>query len=293
MGMICAIAPSGIGVWLDERRQTVLPSGLMSSTSTAYRFASGLEARLAVRKGAFRGPTAGIAPGYVQGNLAILPQSLAYDFLRFCQLNPKPCPLLAASAPGDPRLPALGSDLDIRTDIPRYRIWRQGELVAEVDDLHSLWRDDLVSFVLGCSFSFEEALLEAGVPVRHIACGTNVPMYRTSIATAPAGVFSGPMVVSMRPLKPADAIRAIQITSRFPAVHGAPVHIGHPELIGIRALDKPDYGDAVPVHADELPVFWACGVTPQSVIAAVKPEFCITHAPGFMLVTDQLNSAWR
>jgi uncharacterized protein YcsI (UPF0317 family) len=254
-------------------------------------FASGREARLAVRRGEASRPTAGMAPGYVQGNLAILPAALAHDFLRFCQQNPRPCPVLATSAPGDPRLPALGDDLDIRTDLPRYRVWRHGELVAEVSDVRDFWRDDLVSFVLGCSFSFEEALVEAGLPMRHIDCGSNVPMYRTSIPTRPAGVFHGPMVVSMRPLRPADAIRAVQITSRFPSVHGAPVHLGLPGLIGINDIARPDYGDPIEVREDELPVFWACGVTPQAVIAAARPEFCITHAPGYMLVTDLKNSA--
>jgi len=253
-------------------------------------FDSGAEARRAVRRGAHRAPTAGIAPGFVQANLAVLPKALADDFFRFCQFNPKPCPLLAASEPGDPRLPLLGEDLDIRTDIPRYRVWRKGELVDEVDDLMQVWRDDLVAFAIGCSFSFEEALVEDGIRLRHIEQGTNVPMWRTSIETRPAGPFRGPLVVSMRPFKPADAIRAIQITSRFPAVHGAPVHIGKPESIGIADLSRPDYGDAVEVKPDELPVFWACGVTPQSVIAAVRPEFSITHAPGYMLVTDLKNS---
>jgi uncharacterized protein YcsI (UPF0317 family) len=250
----------------------------------------GLSARLAVRAGRHRGPTAGLAPGYVQGNLAILPQALAADFLRFCQINPKPCPLIGTSAPGDWRVPELGEDLDIRTDLPRYRVWRNGELVAEPEDVTEFWRDDLVSFVIGCSFSFEEALMADGIALRHIALGCNVPMYRTSIATAEAGPFRGPMVVSMRPLKPADAIRAVQITTRFPSVHGAPVHIGKPEAIGIADVMKPDYGEAVEVRDDELPVFWACGVTPQSVIATVKPEFCITHYPGSMLVTDRKNT---
>jgi uncharacterized protein YcsI (UPF0317 family) len=251
---------------------------------------SGLAARRAIRAGTHRGPTSGLAPGYVQGNLAILPKALAADFLRFCQLNPKPCPLIGTSAPGHWRVPELGEDLDIRTDIPRYRVWRNGELVAEPEDVRDVWRDDLVSFVIGCSFSFEEALMADGIEIRHITLSRNVPMYRTSIATQAAGPFHGPMVVSMRPMRPADAIRAVQITTRFPAVHGAPVHLGKPELIGICDLGKPDYGDAVPVRDDELPVFWACGVTPQSVIATVKPEFCITHYPGSMLVTDRKNS---
>ena len=251
---------------------------------------SGQAARLTIRAGHHRGATAGLAPGYVQGNLAILPQALAADFLRFCQRNPKPCPLIGTSAPGDWRVPELAEDLDIRSDLPRYRVWRNGELVAEPEDVGEFWRDDLVSFVIGCSFSFEEALMAEGIELRHITRGCNVPMYRTSIATAPAGLFHGPMVVSMRPLRPADAIRAVQITTRFPSVHGAPVHIGKPELIGVKDVMKPDYGDAVEVRDDELPVFWACGVTPQSVIATVKPEFCITHYPGSMLVTDRKNT---
>jgi uncharacterized protein YcsI (UPF0317 family) len=251
---------------------------------------TGREVRLAIRVGGHRGPTSGLAPGYVQGNVAILPGALAHDFLRFCHLNPKPCPLIATSAPGEWRLPTLGEDLDIRTDVPRYRVFRHGEIVDEPNDIRQHWRDDLVTFVLGCSFSFEEALMEAGIELRHITCGCAVPMYRTNIATIPAGPFHGPMVVSMRPLKPADAIRAIQITSRFPSVHGAPVHIGKPEQIGIGDLAKPDYGDPVPMHEDELPVFWACGVTPQAVIEATKPELCITHYPGRMLVTDRRNS---
>ncbi|MGD0026954.1 MAG: putative hydro-lyase [Xanthobacteraceae bacterium] len=251
---------------------------------------SGLVARLAIRRGDHAGPTSGLAPGFVQANLAILPKTLAEDFLRFCQLNPKPCPLVGVAAPGDWRLPALGEDLDIRTDVPRYRVWRDGALADEPTDLMRWWRDDLVTFAIGCSFSFEQALLEDGMELRHITCGCTVPMYRTSIETAPAGRFRGPLVVSMRPLKPADAIRAVQITTRFPSVHGAPIHLGKPELIGIENLAAPDYGDAVPVHDDEIPVFWACGVTPQSVIAAARPEFCITHYPGAMLVTDRRNS---
>jgi uncharacterized protein YcsI (UPF0317 family) len=251
---------------------------------------TGLKERLRIRAGIFTGQTSGLAPGNVQANLVILPVSLAHDFLRFAQANPKPCPVLAVSEAGDPRLPAIGRDLDIRTDLPRYRVWRHGELVEEPIDISHLWREDLVSFAIGCSFSFEEALIEDGIEMRHIACGCNVPMFRTSIQTTPAGVFRGPLVVSMRPLRPAAAIRAIQITSRFPAVHGAPVHIGLPQAIGIKDIGKPDYGDAVPVGADELPVFWACGVTPQAVIAEAKPEFCITHAPGAMLITDLRNS---
>ncbi len=248
-----------------------------------------LAVRLQARSGQLDGPTAGLARGFVQANLAILPKALADDFLRFCQRNPKPCPLLAVSDPGSSNFPGLGEELDIRTDVPRYRVWQYGKLIEEPTDVRAFWRDDLVSFAIGCSFSFEEALLAEGIEVRHIAQGVNVPMYRTSLATQPAGPFNGPMVVSMRPFKAADAIRAIQITSRFPSVHGAPVHIGDPALIGIADLNQPDYGDAVRVADDEIPVFWACGVTPQAVIAASQPEFCITHAPGHMLVCDLKN----
>jgi len=251
---------------------------------------AGTRERLRIRTASFSGNTAGLAPGNVQANLVILPKALAHDFLRFAQANPKPCPVLAVSEPGDPRMPALGEDLDLRSDLPRYRVWRHGELVEEPLDLFQVWRDDLVSFALGCSFSFEQALIEDGIELRHITCGSNVPMYRTNIECVPAGPFAGPLVVSMRPLRPSDAIRAIQITSRFPSVHGAPVHLGLPEAIGIKDVARPDYGDAVPVASDELAVFWACGVTPQAVIAEVKPDFCITHAPGSMLITDLRNT---
>ena len=246
--------------------------------------------RQRIRRGEITGHTSGLAPGCVQGNVAILPQALAADFLRFCQLNPKPCPLIGMSAPGDPALPALGAGIDMRSDVPRYRVFRDGKLVEEPTDVRHLWRDDLVTFILGCSYSFEWALLEDGLTMHHMTLGKNVPMYKTNVPTAPAGPFHGPLVVSMRSFKPAEAIRAIQITSRFPGVHGAPVHIGLPERIGIRDIAKPDWGDVVEVPADELPLFWACGVTPQAVVAEAKPKFCITHAPGSMLVTDLKNS---
>ncbi len=251
---------------------------------------SGVAARRLIRSGEHSGPTNGLAPGNVQANLAILPHALAEDFLRFCQLNPKPCPLIGVSAPGDWRIPALGEDLDIRTDLPRYRVWRNGVAVDEPNDLMRHWRDDLVVFAIGCSFSFEQALIDDGIELRHFTCDCTVPMYRTSIETVPAGPFHGPLVVSMRPMTPKDAIRAVQITTRFPSVHGAPVHLAKPDVIGIADIGKPDWGDAVPIKADEIPVFWACGVTPQSVIMAAKPEFCITHYPGAMLVTDRRNT---
>ena len=247
------------------------------------------QVRRAARAGRLAGQTSGLANGHVQGNLVILPRDLAADFLLYCQRNPKPCPVLAVGNPGDPTLPSLGADIDLRTDLPRYRVWRHGELVDEPTQIETLWRDDLVSFVLGCSFSFEEALQAAGLEVRHVAQGCNVPMFRTRIPTEPAGPFSGPLVVTMRPYRAADAIRAVQVTSRFPAVHGAPVHLGDPAEIGIADLSRPDYGDPVEVRPGELPVFWACGVTPQAALEQARAPLCITHAPGSMLVTDLLN----
>jgi len=252
--------------------------------------ASARAVRARIRRGEFRGQTAGIAPGMVQGNVAILPADWADEFLRFCLQNPKPCPVLAVGRPGDPMLPKLGRDIDIRTDVPRYRVFRDGREVDAPFELGKWWRDDLVAFVLGCSFSFEEALKDAGLGLRHVEEGVIVPMFRTSIETARTERFHGKLVVSMRPFTPADAIRAIQITSRFPGVHGAPVHLGLPETIGIRDVAKPDFGDAVSVHADELPVFWACGVTPQVVIETARPPFFISHYPGHMLVTDLSNA---
>ena len=249
------------------------------------------EARRAARSGALTGQTAGIAPGYVQANLAILPKDYALDFLTFCQRNPKPCPLLGTSEPGEPTLPTLAQDLDIRTDVPAYRVFRDGELVEDVHDISHLWRDDLVVFALGCSFSFEEPLAEAGLELRHWTTNTVVPMYLTDIDTVPAGPFAGKMVVSMRPFRPADAIRAIQVTSRFPAVHGAPVHIGRPDLIGIEDVRKAWQGDDPLIHDDELPLFWGCGVTPQVAVRQARPPICITHKPGHMLVTDVRNAS--
>ncbi len=246
--------------------------------------------RHAIRTGAHSGNTSGLAAGFVQCNIVILPAAWANDFLRFCQLNPRPCPLVAMSnSPGDYTLPPLG-DIDIRTDVPSYKLFRNGEFVEETRDISALWQSDLVTFALGCSFSFEEALLADGLEVRNVTEGVNVPMYRTSIDCNSAGPFAGKMVVSMRPFIAADAIRAVQICTRFPAVHGAPVHLGDPALIGIKDLGRPDYGDAVTVGSDELPLFWACGVTPQVALEAARPPFAITHSPGCMLVTDLRNS---
>lgn len=266
-----------------------MPADVPNASPPLDSDSSALSVRRAARSGALATHTSGLAREYVQGNVVILPEALAGDFLRYCQRNPKPCPLLAVSEPGDPRLTSLGADLDIRTDVPAYRVWRHGELAEQPTDIRTLWRDDLVSFVIGCSFSFEHALLADGIHLRHVDEGRNVAMYRSNIQTVRAGAFHGPMVVSMRPLKAADAIRAVQITSCMPEVHGAPVHLGDPAAIGIADLAQPDYGDACEVRADEIAVFWACGVTPQAALAQARPEFCITHAPGAMLATDLLN----
>ena len=245
--------------------------------------------RALIRAGRYTAQTSGLARGHVQANLAILPADWASEFLLFCQMNPKPCPVLAVTNPGDPFFPTLGRDIDVRTDAPRYRVFRDGVCVDEPTDLRDVWCEDLVAFAIGCSFSFEEALVDAGLRIRHQDEGCNVPMFVSSIDTKPTPRFSGKMVVSMRPFRPADAIRAIQITSRFPSVHGAPVHIGLPEQIGIQDMTRPDFGDAVTVNGDELPVFWACGVTPQSVAMQAKPPLFMAHYPGAMLITDLLN----
>lgn len=240
--------------------------------------ARGAEVRHRLRRGGLAAHTSGLADDLVQANLVILPSDVAHDLLLFCQHNPRPCPVLAVGDTGSPTLPSLAADLDLCTDLPRYRVWRDGELVDEPGDITGLWRDDLVAFAIGCSFSFEWAMQSEGIPIRHIEQGCNVPMYRTNIPTRVAGVFSGPMVVSMRPLAAADALRAVQITSRFPAVHGAPVHLGDLSQIGVADLGVPDHGDPVRVAPGEIPVIWACGVTPQAALRQARPRFCITHA---------------
>ena len=244
------------------------------------------ELRTLIRRGQLTRPTSGMAPGYVQANLAILPRELAFDFLLFCQRNPKPCPLLEVVETGSSEPKQMAPGADLRSDLARYRVFQHGELVSEVEDVSELWRDDLVSFLLGCSFSFESALIRAGISLYHFEHGTNVSMYVTNIQTTPAGIFSGPMVVSMRPIQRDKVVRTVQVTSRFPAVHGAPVHIGDPEAIGIRDISKPDLGEFVDLKEDEVPVFWACGVTPQVVAMESKPPLMITHSPGHMFITD-------
>jgi uncharacterized protein YcsI (UPF0317 family) len=247
------------------------------------------EVRESIRRGELSRPTCGLAAGYTQVNLVILPKDLAFDFFLFCQRNPKPCPVLEVLEPGkhEPILTAPGAD--IRTDISRYRIYRDGKLAGEEKNITKHWRSDLVSFLLGCSFTFESALIRAGIALRHIDEGKNVSMFITNIPCVPAGVFAGPLVVTMRPIPRQKVVKTVQITSRFPAVHGAPVHIGDPGKIGIRDLSKPDYGDAVEIKSDEVPVYWACGVTPQAVALKSRPPLMLTHSPGYMFVTDLLD----
>ncbi len=255
----------------------------------AERGWSAAQVRERCRSGDFAGPTAGLAPGRVQANLVAVPAEAAFDFLLFCQRNPRPCPVLEVVEAGGTE-PRCAPGADLRTDLPRYRVWREGRLAEEPTDARAAWRGDLVSFLIGCSFSFEEALAEAGVPVRHLERGCNVPMYRTRRPCLPAGRFQGPLVVSMRPIPAPQVPLAVQVTSRFERVHGAPIHVGAPEALGIADLSRPDFGDPVPIAAGEVPVFWACGVTPQAAVLASRLPFCITHSPGHMLVTDLHNA---
>lgn len=249
-------------------------------------FATPVELRDAIRAGEFRAPTAGQCPGYVQTNVVVLPQSYADEFAEFCRLNPKPCPLVCRTEPGN-YAPMVAADADIRTDVGRYRVFRGGVPDAEEpSDVRSLWRDDFVTFLIGCSFTFEAGLIAAGLPVRHIDEGRNVPMFRTNRPCAPAGRFAGPLVVSMRPYRPEHVEQATAISGSYPKMHGAPVHIGDPATIGIADPQRPDFGESVTIRAGETPVFWACGVTPQLALLAAKPEIAITHSPGFMFITD-------
>lgn len=253
--------------------------------------ASAADVRAAIRTGAYTGHTAGLAAGKLQCNLAILPQRFALDFLRFCQRNPKPCPVVGVSDTGDAYLPTLGHDIDIRRDVAKYRVFRGGVMTQEVTDISDLWEDDLVTVALGCSFTFENALLRDGIPVRHIESGRNVPMYSSNLDLMPAGPFAGKMVVTMRPIPQEQVARAQEISARFPQAHGAPIGMGDPASIGIADLAKPDWGDAVEIRPGEVPVYWACGVTPQNVLLDAKLPLCITHAPGHMLIADVAEDA--
>lgn len=250
------------------------------------------ELRSQIRENQFTRPTAGYAPGYTQANLVILPTDLAYDFLLFCQRNPKSCPLIEVTESGSPIPKITSPNADLRYDLPKYFIYKKGELVDEVSDIGDYWQDDFVSFLIGCSFTFENPLIDNGLTIRHIEEKRNVPMYVTNLPCQEAGVFHGNTVVSMRPFLPNDVIRAVEVTSRFPSVHGSPIHIGNPEEIGIQNITKPNFGDAVTVKEGEIPVFWACGVTPQSIAISSKPEIMITHAPGHMFITDVRESSY-
>lgn len=251
------------------------------------------EVRSLIREGKLTGQTSGMCPGFAQANLCILPKKYAYDFLLYTQRNPEACPVLEVSDVGSRDLSIVARDADIARDFPKYRIYRNGVLTDEVTDVSDIWQDDFVSFLIGCSFSFEAELLEAGVPVRHIEEGRNVPMYITNIKCRDAGMFHGTMVVSMRPLPYDKIIPAVKATAAMPKVHGAPVHIGDPSVIGISDIMKPDFGEAVTVNPDEVPVFWPCGVTPQAAVLASKPEIAITHSPGHMFITDIPNTVLK
>lgn len=248
------------------------------------------EARIKIRNGEITTQTSGMCNGYAQANLCILPKKYAYDFLLFASRNPTSCPILEVLDEGSRYTRYMADHADIATDIPKYRIYKNGVLTEEVTDISAYWQDDFVSFLIGCSFSFEGELLDAEVPIRHIEQGRNVPMFLTNIPCEPAGIFHGNMVVSMRPIPYGQVVRAVTATAAMPKVHGAPVHIGDPALIGIADITKPDFGDSVEIHAGDVPVFWPCGVTPQAAIMAAKPELAITHAPGHMFLTDVRNS---
>jgi uncharacterized protein YcsI (UPF0317 family) len=247
------------------------------------------EVRALIRRGELVQPTSGLAPGYVQANLVILPKELAIDFSLFCQRNPRACPLMEMLEPGEYEPVLTAPSADIRVDLPLYRIYKDGKLVSEEKEITSYWTNDLVGFLLGCSFTFETALMRAGIPLRHIDEGKIIAMYETNIAAIPAGIFSGPVVVSMRPIHTSKVIKSIQITSRFPLSHGAPLHFGNPEEIGIQDLAQPEYGNPIEIREKEVPVFWACGVTSQAAAVNSKPPFMITHSPGYMFITDILD----
>jgi uncharacterized protein YcsI (UPF0317 family) len=247
---------------------------LLAPAAARARFRAGL-----------RVPTAGWCAGFAQANLVLLPHDAADEFAVFAKRNPRPCPVLDVTEAGKP-VTRIARGADLRTDLPAYRIWKGGQCVAEPTDITGYWRDDLVGFLIGCSFTFERALLAAGVPMRHIEQGTNVPMYVTDRQCRPSGRFAGPLVVSMRPVPCDQLATAVEVTARYPAAHGAPVHIGDPAAAGIADLSLPDFGDPVVCHDGDVPVFWACGVTPQAALAAARLPFAITHAPGNMLITD-------
>ncbi len=251
------------------------------------------EARSRIRSGEYEGPTGGLARGHVQTNLVILPEEYAFDFLKFCVRNPKSCPVLEVTDVGSPVPLSMGPEADLRTDVPKYRVYERGELIDEPTDIRSYWRGDLVSFLLGCSFTFERALLDAGLYLAHLDQGSNVPMYVTGQECVPSGPFSGPMVVSMRPYRPNEVPLAVAISGRYPAMHGAPLHVGDPEALGVRDLGEPEFGDPIEIAEDQIPVFWGCGVTPQAVAMKASPPLMITHSPGHMFITDRLDAEYE
>jgi uncharacterized protein YcsI (UPF0317 family) len=258
----------------------------LSESYKALRAAAPDDVRAAIRSGAYRSHTAGLGRGLLQANLAIMPEHAALDFMRYCQRNPKPCPLSGVSDTGNPMMTTLGRDIDIRTDVPAYNIYRDGNYSDSVTDITDIWQDDFVAFALGCSFTFENALMNAGIPVWHIENDTTVPMFRSSIDTVPAGRFGGKMVVSMRAIPDAQVDLASRISARFPIAHGGPVHVGDPAGVGVSDLTRPDWGDPAPVPPGHVPVFWACGVTPQVALEQAGLPLCITHKPGHMLISD-------
>lgn len=262
---------------------------MMAFDITPYIHMSPAEVRGLIRKGVIDFPTAGMCAGYAQANLVILPPEYAADFEEYARLNPFPCPILEV-VKGTPDTHAMGEGGDITTDIPRYRVYENGVFTKELTDVSAYWKEGYVGFLIGCSFSFEEALIRAGIEVRHIAQGRNVPMYKTNIQTKPAGPFRGPMVCSMRPMTPENAQKAYDITVKMPNVHGAPVEMENAANVGVADVMKPDYGDAVDIYEGEVPVFWPCGVTPQAAIENAKLPIVITHAPGHMFITDVKNS---
>ena len=266
-----------------------LPDPSTRDCSVAQNF------RSLCRSGAHAEHTAGAAPGFVQCNLVALPKVHALDFMLFALRNPRSCPLLAVTEPGDPH-PVIAPSADLRTDVPKYAVWRHGVLDAHVHDASEVWSDDMVGFLLGCSFTWEDRLAEAGLCPRHIEQGTNVPMYRTTLPNAPAGPFGGDLVVSMRPYRPEQIAAVAELTGRYPGAHGAPVHWGDAEDalgIGESALARPDFGEAVEIRPGEVPVFWACGVTPQTALMAAQLPLAVTHAPGYMFVTDLVDDDLR
>jgi uncharacterized protein YcsI (UPF0317 family) len=251
------------------------------------------EVRSRIRANEYEGPTAGLAPGFAQANLVILPDEYAFDFLKFCVRNPRPCPVLEVTEVGSPEPVITAPNADLRTDVPRYRVYEHGELVEEPQDIRHRWREDLVGFLIGCSFTFEEALLAAGLRIAHVEQNRNVPMYVTSKECVPSGPFAGPMVVSMRPYRAEEISLVVSASGRYPAMHGAPVHVGDPDALGIYDLANPEFGESVAIEEDQLPVFWACGVTPQAIAMKARPPLVITHSPGHMFITDRRHSEYE